>query len=111
MAKKATIRSKVLGIRLSDSVQPLYRSDVVKGARKDGEYTVVLCAHAERDVVSSPELARAFERIESPARDGIIVVGTVFTDEAKELAQQHGARIVALRTSKWTDESARQRQL
>jgi hypothetical protein len=108
---KATIRHNVAGARLRDTVPPAYRAEVVKGVKNDGVYTVVLCAHAERDIVSSPELVRAFRRMASPAPDGVIVVGTVFTEEARALAEQHGARIVALRMSKWTDESARMRQL
>lgn len=111
MATKATIRHNVTGVRLRDSVPPPYRADIVKGIRNNGLYTVILCAHAERDVVSSPELVRAFRRMASPAPDGVIVVGTVFTEEARALAEQHGARIVSLRMSKWTDESARARQL
>ncbi|KIF81795.1 type 1 periplasmic-binding domain-containing protein [Noviherbaspirillum autotrophicum] len=110
MANKATIRS-VVGARLRDSVPPPYRPEIVKGVRSDGQYTLILCAHAERDVVSSAELERAFRRLDVPAPDGIIVVGTVFTEEAKALATEHGARIVALRSAKWTDESARLRQL
>jgi hypothetical protein len=108
---KATIRQRVAGARVRDTVPPAYHTEAVKGIRNDGQYTVVLCAHNERDVVSSPELARAFRRLVTPASDGVIVVGTVFTEEAKALADEHRARIVALRASKWTDESARQRQL
>ncbi|WP_334186571.1 hypothetical protein [Noviherbaspirillum sp.] len=108
---KATIRPSVAGARLRDSVPPPYRMEVVKGIKADGQYTVILCAHAERDVVSPPELDRAFRRMDAPAPDGIIVVGTVFTEEARKLAEERGARIVALRNAKWTDESARQRQL
>jgi hypothetical protein len=42
--------------------------------------------------------------------NGVIVVGTVFAEEAKTVAAQHGARIVALHKVLWTDESARARQ-
>jgi DNA-binding LacI/PurR family transcriptional regulator len=108
---KATIRQRVAGARVRGTVPPAYRTKAVKDIRSDGQYTVVLCGHNERNVVSSPELARAFRRLATPASDGIIVVGTVFTEEAKALADEQGARIVALRASKWTDESARQRQL
>jgi hypothetical protein len=108
---KATIRERVSGARLRDMVPPMYRDEVVKGTRSDGIYTVILLAHNERDVIPSVPLMRAFRRLQSPAANGIIIVGTVFTVEALEIAAEHGARVVALRKSKWTDESARQRQL
>lgn len=108
---KATIREQVLGARLRDTVPPLYRDAISKEADPAKIYTVILCAHAERDVVSSPTLVRAFRRLKKSAPDGIFVVGTVFTEEALALAAEKGARIIALRKSKWTDESARQRQL
>lgn len=108
---KATIREKVTGARLADTVPPRYRADVVKGTKPDGLYTVILCAHNQRDVVPSPPVVRAFNRLESGAPDGIILVGSVFTEEAQAYAQEHGARIVSLHKSKWTDESASLRQL
>jgi hypothetical protein len=108
---KASIRERVTGVRLRDAVPPPYRDEVVKGTNPEGVYTVILLAHNERDVIPSPPLVKAFRRLASAAADGVIVVGTVFTEEALEIAAQHGARIVALRKSKWTDESARQRQL
>lgn len=108
---KATIRKRVLGARLRDTVPPLYRDAISKDTDPHAIYTVILCAHTERDVVSSPTLVRAFRRLENPAPGGIIVVGTVFTEEALVLAAEKGARVIALRKSKWTDESARQRQL
>lgn len=107
---KATIVQRVAGARLRDAVPPPYRTAIVKSARNDAEYSLILCAHAERDVVSSSELAQAFRRLGPPASGGTFVVGTVFTEEATALAQEHGAQVIALRTSKWTDESARQRQ-
>jgi hypothetical protein len=108
---KATIRERVTGARLQDTVPPAYRDEVSKNTNPDGVYTVILLAHNERDVIPSPPLAKAFRRLQSHAADGIIVVGTVFTEEALAIAAEHGARIVALRNSKWTDESARRRQL
>jgi hypothetical protein len=108
---KATIRERVAGARLRDTVPPAYRDEVSKHTKPDGIYTVILLAHSERDVVPSPPLAKAFRRLQSHGADGIIVVGTVFTEEALQIAAQHGARVIALRNSKWTDESARQRQL
>jgi hypothetical protein len=108
---KATIREKVAGARLRDSVPPAYRDEIIKDTHPDRVYTLILLAHNERDVIPSAPLAKAFRRLESPAAGGIIIVGTVFTEEALEIAAEHGARVVALRKSKWTDESARQRQL
>lgn len=108
---KATIRERVSGARLRDAVPPLYRNEIVKGIDPAGVYTLVLCAHTERDVVHSAPLLQAFRRLGEPAADGVIVVGTVFTEEAKAIAEERGARIVALRKGKWTDESARGRQL
>lgn len=108
---KATIRERVAGNRLREAVPPMYRDAIAKEADPASVYTVILCAHTERDVVSSPTLARAFRRLKQGAPGGLFVVGTVFTEEALALAAEKGARIIALRKSKWTDESARQRQL
>lgn len=108
---KPTIRERVSGARLRDAVPPLYRDEVVKGIDPAGTYSLVLCAHNPRDVIHSAPLVRAFRRLEKPAANGVIVVGTVFTEEAKAVAAQHGARIVALHKALWTDESARARQL
>lgn len=108
---KATIRERVPGNRLRDTVPPLYRDAIAKEADPASVYTVILCAHTERDVVSSPTLVRAFRRLQKSAPGGLFIVGTVFTEEALALAAEKGARIIALRKSKWTDESARQRQL
>lgn len=108
---KASILKKVSGARLRDSVPPPYRDEVAKGVNPAGVYSLVLCPHAERDVVSSPILVQALRRLDEPAPDGVIIVGTVFTQEALQVAEESGARVVALRKSKWTDESARQRQL
>jgi hypothetical protein len=108
---KATIRERVAGARLRDAVPPAYRDDVGKNVNPDGVYTLILCAHNARDVIHSAPLIQAFRRLKSLAADGIIIVGTVFTDEAKAVAAEHGARIVALHKGRWTDESARQRQL
>ncbi|MDB5825673.1 MAG: hypothetical protein JWR21_4377 [Herminiimonas sp.] len=108
---KATIRERVVGARLRDAVPPLYRDEVVKGIDPAGFYTLVLCAHNPRDVIHSAPLIQAFRRLGTPAENGVIVVGTVFTEEALAIAAEHGARIVSLHKAKWTDESARQRQL
>ena len=108
---KATIRERVAAARLPDAVPPLYRDAVSKDIDPQKTYTLVLCPHTERDVVSSATLAQAFRRLKQIASGGLLVVGTVFTAEALELAAEKGARVIALRKSKWTDESARQRQL
>jgi DNA-binding LacI/PurR family transcriptional regulator len=108
---KATIREHVAGNRLRDAVPPAYRDQLVRDINPQGAYTLILCAHSERDVIHSAPLVQAFRRLKSQPADGIIVVGTVFTAEAQAIAAEHGARIVALRKGRWTDESARQRQL
>jgi DNA-binding LacI/PurR family transcriptional regulator len=108
---KATIREQVPGVRLADAVPPRYRDEVIKHIDQHGIYTLVLCGHNPRDVNLSSQLARALKRVESVAKDGIIIVGAAFTEEAKALAAERGARIVALHKSARTDESARQRQL
>ena len=108
---KATIRQQVTGTRLRDTVPPAYRDEIAKDTKPDGLYTVILLAHNERDVIPSAPLVRALRRLDTVAADGLIIVGTVFTEEALALAAERGARVVAMRKAKWTDESARQRQL
>jgi hypothetical protein len=108
--KKATIRPRVPGARLVDTVPPAYREAVVAGARPDGLYTVLLFAHAERDVVTSAEVKHALRRLDAAAPDGVLLVGTVFTLEARVLAAVQSAYIVPLRTAVWTDASAAARQ-
>jgi hypothetical protein len=108
---KANIRAKVPGSRIRDAVPPAYRDAAVKETRPDGVYTLILCDHGERDVVMAAPLERALRRMGDAAPDGILIVGTVFTEEAQALARQHNARIIALHKGKWTDSSARQRQL
>ena len=54
---------------------------------------------------------RALRRLDAPAPGGIVAVGTVFTEEALALLAEAGARVVAFRKARWTDESANQRQL
>ena len=108
---KSNIRAKVVGSRIRDAVPPAYRDAAAKATRPDGVYTLILCDHGERDVVMSAPLERALRRLEEPAPDGVLIVGTVFTEEAKALAQQRNATLIPLHTGKWTDSSARQRQL
>ena len=108
---KANIRAAVPGTRIRDAVPPAYREAAAKVTRPDGIYTLILCDHGERDVVMSAPLERALRRMGEPAPGGVLIVGTVFTEEAQALARQHNAIIVPMRTGKWTDSSARQRQL
>lgn len=108
---KATLYDRVQGSRLRDVVPPAYRDAVEKDTRPDGVYSVLLFDHAERDVVPSPPVRKALRRLKSAGADGIVAVGTVFTEEALALLAEAGARVVAFRTARWTDESARARQL
>lgn len=108
---KATIYELVAGARLRDVVPPAYRDAVSKDVRPEGVYSLLLFDHAERDVVPSPPVRKALRRLKEVAADGIVAVGTVFTDEALALLAEAGARVVTFRTARWTDESARARQL
>jgi hypothetical protein len=108
---RAHIREHVLGARLRDTVPPLYREDIAKGTIPGGLYTAILCSHNPRDVVTSSTLHKAFKRLENPAQNGIIIVGSAFTEEAIIIAAQHQARIAALHKATWTDQTANQRHL
>ena len=108
---KATIRERVPGTRLADTVPPAYREAVVEDTRPDGVYTVLLFGHDRRDVVPSAPVRRALRRLGEPAPEGIIAVGAVFTEEALALLAEKGARPVTFHKTYWTDESAGQRQL
>ncbi|WP_051243862.1 DUF3293 domain-containing protein [Azohydromonas australica] len=108
---KPVLRSRIPAEKLPLAVPPAYRDDVRKAARPEGQYSLLLFAHAPRDVVMSAPVRKALRRLGPPAADGIVAVGTVFTEEALALLHEAGARVVAYRKSKWTDESARQRQL
>jgi hypothetical protein len=108
---KATIYARAAGSKLPYLVPPAYREAAADGTKPEGEYSVLLFAHSPRDVVPSPPVRKALQRLGSAAPDGILAFGTVFTDEALELLAGAGARVIALRKAKWTDESARQRQL
>lgn len=108
---KATIRERVPGARLVDTVPPAYRDAVAEDTRPDGVYTVLLFGHDRRDVVPSAPVRRALRRLGQAAPDGIIAVGAVFTEEALALLAEQGARPVTFHKTYWTDESARQRQL
>jgi hypothetical protein len=56
-------------------------------------------------------LERALRRMGEPAPVGVLIAGSVVTEEAQALARQHNAIVIPMRTGKWTDSSARQRQL
>jgi hypothetical protein len=108
---KVTIHVRVPGETLQHMVPPAYRDAVTEGTRPDGIYSVMLFAHSPRDVVPSPPVHKALRRLARPAPDGILAVGTVFTEEALALLEKAGARPVAYRKAAWTDASARARQL
>lgn len=97
---KANIRPKVQGNRIRDTVPPAYRDAAAKEIRPDGVYTLILCDHGERDVVMFTPLERALLRMGDPAPDGVLIVGTVFTEEAQALTRKHNVRIISLRTGK-----------
>lgn len=108
---KATIYDHVSGETLPHVVPPAYRDSLAEVTRPDGKYSLLLFAHTPRDVVPSPPVRKALRSLRSPAPDGIVAVGTVFTTEALDLLGEAGARVVAFRKAFWTDESARERQL
>lgn len=106
---KVTIYARAAGSRLVHVVPPAYRVPVAEHARPDGVYSLMLFAHSPRDVVPSAPVRKALRRLTSPAADGIIAVGTVFTAEARDLLERAGAHTIAHRVAKWTDDSARAR--
>lgn len=108
---KATIYNQISGEKLPHVVPPAYREEVAEGINPEGRYSVLLFAHTPRDVVPSPPVQKALRQLGTPAADGIIAVGTVFTTEALALLAEARARVVAFRQAEWTDESARARQL
>jgi hypothetical protein len=108
---KATIYARIAGSKLRHMVPPAYQDAVAAATRPEGEYSLLLFAHTPRDVVPSPPVRKALRRLEIPAPDGILAVGTVFTHEALALLAEAGARPIAFRKATWTDESARARQL
>lgn len=111
---KVTIYPRIAAPGLHHVVPPAYREEVATVAAAHGEhaveYSVLLFAHAPRDVVPSAPVRRALRRLGEPAPGGIVAVGTVFTEEALALLAGAGARVIALRKTYWTDESARARQ-
>jgi hypothetical protein len=107
---KVTIYAHIAGQRLANVVPPAYRDAVAGATRADGLYSLLLFAHAPRDVVPSPPVRKALRRLGTPAADGVVAVGTVFTEEALALLAAVAARPITFRTARWTDESARARQ-
>ena len=108
---KVTVQPRVPGPKLRHLVPPAYRDGVAEAAAAEGPYSLLLFAHAPRDVVPSPPVRKALRRLGEPAPGGVVAVGTVFTEEALALLAEAGARVVAFRKALWTDESARGRQL
>ena len=108
---KVTIYDRVAGDRLAALVPPAYREGIAEASEPGGVYSLMLFAHAPRDVVPSAAVRRALRRLKAPAPSGALAVGTVFTQEALALLAEAGARPVAFRRAPWTDESARARQL
>lgn len=110
---KVTIYPRIAASGLHHVVPPAYREEaatVAAAGEHAAEYSVLLFAHAPRDVVPSAPVRRALRRLGEPAPGGIVAVGTVFTEEAHALLAGAGARVIALRKTYWTDESARARQ-
>ncbi len=108
---KVTIQPRVPGAKLRHLVPPAYQEGVAEGAAGDAVYSLLVFAHAPRDVVPSAAVRRALRRLGDPAPGGVVAVGTVFTEEALGLLAEVGARVVAFRKARWTDASARGRQL
>ena len=107
---KVTIYARIAGAKLQHVVPPAYL-EAVADTDSQAEYSVLLFAHAPRDVVPSAPVRKALRRLGEPAPGGIVAVGTVFTEEALALLAEAGARVAAFRKARWTDESARARQL
>ena len=108
---KVTIYDRLAGDRVGHVVPPAYRDALPETLDRVAAYSVLLFAHTARDVVPSAPVRRALRRLGAPAVGGIVAVGTVFTEEALALLAEQGAHVVAQRKGRWTDASARGRQL
>lgn len=108
---KVTIYDQLLGARVGRVLPPAYRGLLPAPLAPDAPYSVLLFAHTARDVVPSAAVRRALRRLGAPAAGGLVAVGIVFTAEALALLAEHGAQVVAQRVGRWTDASARGRQL
>ena len=107
---KVTIYERLAGGRVATVVPPAYRELLPAELDPQQPYSVLLFAHTARDVVPSAPVRRALRRLGAPAPGGVLAVGTVFTAEALALLAERGARVVAQRKGRWTDESANERQ-
>jgi hypothetical protein len=107
---KTTIHRRISGDTVGHIVPPAYREEAVNAVSPGEQYSVLLFAHAPRDVIPSAPVRKALRRLGEPAPGGVIAVGTVFTEEALALLADAGARVVAFRKAYWTDESANRRQ-
>jgi hypothetical protein len=108
---KVTIYDRLLGARVGHVVASAYRDALPAPLVPAVPYSVLLFAHAARDLVPSGAVRRGLRRLGTPAVGGIVAVGTVFTEEALALLAEQGAHVVAQRKGRWTDASARGRQL
>ena len=109
---KVTIYDRIGPAKLRHVVPPAYRdaAAALAAAPEDVAYSVLLFAHAARDVVPSAPVRKALRRLGEPAPGGVVAVGTVFTAEALELLQGVGAHVLAYRKAPWTDATARGRR-
>lgn len=108
---KVTVYPGLSGARIGNVVPPAYRTLVPEALDPMQQYSVLLFAHAARDVVPSAAVRRALRRLGRAAPGGVVAVGTVFTAEALALLAEREAHVVAQRKGRWTDESAHERQL
>lgn len=110
---KVTIYPRLAPTKLRHVVPPAYReaAEAFESVPGDLECSVLLFAHTQRDVVPSAPVRKALRRLGASAAGGIVAVGTVFTAEALELLHEAHAQVLALRKGRWTDASARGRQL
>ena len=109
---KVTIYPSIAPSKLRHVVPPAYRELAAElSGASEGDYSVLLFAHSPRDVVPSAPVRKSLRRLAASAPGGIVAVGTVFTEEALALLAEQGAHVVAQRKGRWTDASARGRQL
>jgi len=97
---KVTIYDRLHGARVAHAVPLAYRDVLPTTLDPAVAYSVLLFAHAARDVVPSAAVRRALRRLGAPGAGGIVAVGTVFTAEALALLAEHGAQVVAQRKSR-----------
>ncbi|HWI41075.1 MAG TPA: hypothetical protein VNX25_06260 [Verrucomicrobiae bacterium] len=108
---KATIHKMVLREQLPLLVPPPYREAIVKATHPDWTYSLLLFGHNRRDVVHSAPVLKALRRLGYPPSDCVILVGAVFTQDARALASVLRPIFITLHNTYWTDESARMRPL